>query len=227
MIDLELPSPRAARFGLRRWISSSAVAAFALAGVGASARAEGADPRGHTGDPSCPCAATTATSRASEVPQVERWYGWETLAFDGAALAMGITMVATEPSSPVLPVAAATTFYAGAPALHLAHGHADKALGSLGLRAALPAVTAIGGAFMLSAGKTDFEGAIGGATAGMVLGFGVGAVAAAALDATLIARERVPAPPLREARIALSSLTPTVAVLPQGGAVLGVSGLIF
>jgi hypothetical protein len=169
-------------------------------------------------------------TNAPDRPLVDHWYGWETAAFDGAALAMGITMVATHPSSPspvLLPVFAATTFYAGAPAMHLAHGHVDKALGSLGLRAGLPALTALGGMFVLTAGKTELEDRLGGVTTGMVFGYGVGAVAAAVLDATLIANERVPAPPPRDAGVAITNLTPTVRVLPHGGAVVGVSGLLF
>jgi hypothetical protein len=228
MIDLEQRSFRAVRIGFQRWLAGC-VAVATLVSVSAAARAEGEDTKDRR-DPSCPCAARVPVTNAPDRPLVDRWYGWETAAFDGAALAMGITMVATHPSSPspvLLPVFAATTFYAGAPAMHLAHGHVDKALGSLGLRAALPVLTALGGMAVLTAGKADFEDRLGGVTTGMVLGYGVGAVAAAVLDATLIANERVPAPPPRDAGIAITNLTPTVSVLPHGGAVVGLSGLLF
>jgi hypothetical protein len=176
---------------------------------------------------------------AVDAPMVDAWYGWQTLTFDGAALAMGLTLVAANPAdgstvADTLGYGAGATFLLGAPAVHLAHEHPWKALASIGLRAGLPVATAlVGGFFASSSGRNgsgqSVDGAIqqfGNVWTGVVLGSLVGAVGASALDATLIAHERVPAAPPRATVGAITTWAPTVSLLPQGAAV-GVRGTLF
>ena len=197
------------------------------------------------GAPELPAQAATSpmpicapAPNAVDVPMVDAWYGWQTLAFDGAALAMGLTLVAANPAdgtvAGTLGYGAGATFLLGAPAVHLAHEHPWKALASVGLRAGLPVVTALmGGFFASSSGRHDSRPSVDGAVqefgyvwAGVVLGSLVGAVGASALDATFIAHERVPAVPPRATVGAITTWAPTVSLLPQGAAV-GVRGTLF
>ena len=58
-----------------------------------------------------------------------RWYGWQTLITDGAALAV----VGSDTGEVALPAVLAAYEF-GAPIVHFAHGHVGKGLASLGMR---------------------------------------------------------------------------------------------
>src|SRR5262245_36637839 len=144
---------------------------------------------------------------APEQPQTS-WYGWQTLLVDGGWIGLWMLGLAVDhekygSSSPenyqlganVLFTSAVATYVLGGPAIHLAHGHADSALGSLALRVGFPLAGALAGYALGSAacGSNDSEFipcpvAIG------ALGFMAGFVAAPIIDASVVARETV-APP--------------------------------
>ena len=245
MIDLQKGSTRTVRSGCSRRLSGNAVSMLVLLAA-SSARAEGNGsapappaatiapaqeanapaPAVSTTDP-CPCA-NALRAKQAERPLIERGYGLQTLAFDGAALALFATYAASNAGGgDVLPVLSGASYIGGGPIVHLAHGHVDKAFISLGLRGGLPLAFGIAGGFIAANretnhGPADMYAGIG----GLVIGMGVGMVAASALDATLVANERVPAPLPREAG-KITNVSPSVSVLPQGGAMLALRGSIF
>jgi hypothetical protein len=227
MIDLLRGSTRGVRAGFSRGLWGSAVSMLVLL-AGSSAKAEGNDVRAESTSDPCPCA-NAIRAKEPERPLIERGYGLETLAFDGGALALFATYAASNGAGgDLLPALSAGSYFAGAPAVHLYHGHIDKALLSLGLRGGLPFAFGIAGGFIAASGERSSLGEpeFGAGLGGLVIGAGVGMVAASVLDATLIANERVPAPLPREAG-KISSLAPSVGVLPQGGAMVALRGTIF
>src|SRR5215467_11328850 len=76
-----------------------------------------------------------AIARADEERET-RWYGWQTLLVDGAAIGLG---VATRNAGVFL-----GAYALGAPIVHVAHERFGEAAGSLGLRVVMP--LAAGGA---------------------------------------------------------------------------------
>ncbi|MGC4088148.1 MAG: hypothetical protein QM756_09655 [Polyangiaceae bacterium] len=146
-----------------------------------------------------------------------RWYGWQTLATDGAALGLfTLSIAATEmrdsSTSEVLGVMGAAAYVAGGPTVHFAHGHVGKGFGSLGLRVGLPVAGALTATAIARPCGGDF-GCIGEAA----LGFLLGGVSAIAIDAAVLGHEEVVRP-----RQGLTA-TPVVAATPNS-AWLGVQG---
>ncbi len=141
-------------------------------------------------------------------PPPTRWYGWMTLAADGA------TLVAAQ----AYPQAGVALYFTAAPAMHVLRGHFDRAAISLGVRAGLPIGGALGGAvlgaFLSAAADGDGEEA---ALALGAVGAGAGAVTAVILDAAMIAREPV-RPKATGSRIA-----PTFATRKEGGFQVGLA----
>ena len=86
-------------------------------------------------------------------------------------------------------------YFLGGPAIHWAHGHGRKGLGSLGLRVGLPLGGLIAGALLgsVACGSSDSEFVPCPAVIG-ALGFLGGAVAAPIVDAAVVAREPVTEP---------------------------------
>jgi hypothetical protein len=115
-------------------------------------------------------------------------------------------------NSPELALSGVATYALGGPIVHAAHGRWGTAGASLVLRVGLPTGLALLGANLNSCDRrTDPEGLCPAVSAG--LGFVVGAVAAIALDAGLLAYDDVPPLKTNRARSpALPSLTPLVAV---------------
>lgn len=76
----------------------------------------------------------------------ERWYGWQTLSLDAAALGLGVVSFATadseETASALFAWSALSTYAFGPPAVHLLRGHEGKSLASLGLRVGVPVLAA-------------------------------------------------------------------------------------
>ena len=151
---------------------------------------------------------------ARRKPEGSRWYGWQTLATDGAAVALLAIGVAAE-KGPVIGVSAAT-FALGGPIVHLAHGRGGAAAGSLGLRVGIPVAGFFVGAAMQHCNHTSeaddlcgFEGA----AIGMLAGAGI----AMLLDSALLAHEDARREqPQRVARLFVS---PAVSMSKSSGTV--------
>jgi hypothetical protein len=170
---------------------------------------------------------TSVAARADDdedQPEPEKtWYGGQTLATDGAALALAIASGSTTQTPDVataLGTVSLATYGLGAPVVHIAHGHGDAAVGSLLLRLGLP----LGGALLgyalgaATVGQSSYCGD-GGSCGGFVmgiLGLGAGALTASILDATVLAYEP-PAP--RDASMhkrASVQIAPSFALVPRG-----------
>jgi hypothetical protein len=161
------------------------IAAFAL--VAAPRASHATEPEGDqteraTVEPPSP----SQTPVASEQPS-KRWYGWQILMADGAALTIGLAS---------RNVAASLVAYGlPSPVLHLAHERPGAVLGALALRAALPVIAAVAGYSLEMATSNPcsrgqdlcFRG-LGGALVGVFAGY-LGAVV---IDAAVLARENPP-----------------------------------
>jgi hypothetical protein len=144
--------------------------------------------------------ASSEDPQKADQPQTEsRWYGYQTLATDGAALAFGLLSAKTDGATPrgIFGTLALGSYLAGGPIVHLGNGHPGKALGSFGLRTAVPVTAALlGGALGAAASTNDgFLGNLPGTIEGMALGLMVGVVTASVVDAAVLARETVPHEP--------------------------------
>jgi len=130
----------------------------------------------------------------------ERWYGYQTLAADGAAavlLSGGLALTvhdlhADGDSIPVLGVGLTAVGFGayclGGPITHFSHGHAGKGFASLGVRVAGPLV-GLGLGALASDIATHSKNQV-----GIPIGAAAGALGAMALDASVLAWEKKPAP---------------------------------
>lgn len=139
--------------------------------------------------------------------EASHWYGWEILIIDASAITL-FSMVAFDPDNrePWF-WAGATTGWLGGPIVHAAHGNWGRATGSLGMRIGAPFLGTLIGASMQecshSCGPNE-----------ALLGYAIGAVAAATIDIAVFAHEsEEPAP----------SAVPVVSFNERGGAI-GVAG---
>lgn len=166
------------------------------------------------------CFTSVATAQAAEAPSAthsvnpapqgseapplgpRRWYGWKGLTVDGAALSLAAAALVTasgdtqqgEDWATRLVIAGTVAYGAGGPAVHLVHDRPWAALGSLGMRGALPILGAVAWRGAVTCPPPGEEyGSCG--TGPILFGLAAGAVAAMALDATLLAWDR----PEREA----------------------------
>lgn len=157
---------------------------------------------------------TPAPPRAlpSEAPREStRWYGWQTLLTDGAALTFLFAVATADRASTEEAFVAASvgTYLLGGPIVHAGHGNWGRAVGSLGLRVGAPMLGAGVGSALEDCSGGDFCG-----LAGAVFGGAVGLLAAVTIDSAAIARD-----PVRET-------APIVPVVRTGknGTWVGVSG---
>jgi hypothetical protein len=164
------------------------------------------------------------------------WYGWQTLAVDGAALGtMGVAFAVKDQNAAAgLAYMSLGTYALGPPAVNIAHGNGFGALRSLGVRVLAPpagalVVGAFGGAAGFAVGLScQCEG-------GPLIGFGFGWVfgllggglagyGAAVISDAMLAYER---PLRREAPTPAQSrwtVAPKVALSPKGGVQVGLGG---
>ena len=150
-------------------------------------------------------------------PPESRWYGWQTLVADGAALTLLSVGISLESSG--LAAAGLLGYALGSPAVHVGHARPLTALGSAGLRIALPA-TGMLLAPELGNCQHDEEPSLASCTTeSRVVGTLLGAAVAIALDASWLARESVPEQPAPRKL----SLTPTLE-LARERQVVGVQG---
>lgn len=136
-----------------------------------------------------PVAAIPELPAAPAEPRRETWYGAQILLVDAAAVGLLVASVTVGSGRPGLgeglAVASAGTYLLGGPIVHLAHGRADVAAGSLGLRVAVPILTAVAG--MAIEQHSCSPGLLWCGAAGLVLGGAVGAVGAVAIDSAALA----------------------------------------
>jgi hypothetical protein len=178
---------------------------------------------------SAPASAQDALSPPSDsVKTVRRWYGWQTLTLDGAALGVAVGGSAfVDRDVPI--VAGLGTYALGAPIVHVAHGEPWRAAGSFGLRVGLPLLV---GDIVARADSTrcpgrdeyeDFEcqDQLGKMAAGAL----VSMLVASAVDAALLAYKTEP---VREHARSMN-FTPTLALSPAKergfGAAVGLAGI--
>lgn len=126
------------------------------------------------------------------------WYGWQTLAVDAVAMTAFVygiergagDVFTSDRGGEAFAYAGFGGYLLGGPVLHLIHERPGAALGSFGLRAAAPLVGMYAGTAM--AGCDRGSGNAGGDLCGMEeagIGLMIGAGAAIALDAALLARK--------------------------------------
>ena len=135
----------------------------------------------------------TITTEAPSPVAKTRSYRWQVVAVD--VVAVGSLALALRDRSDDWGYVGLATYGLGAPIAHAASGHGGRALGSLGLRVGLPLVAGFLGSRLETAPQCEVSP--GGALAlcdgtfpsdGVAKGLAVGAIAAMALDAWLIAK---------------------------------------
>lgn len=188
--------------------------------------------------------ADDAPSAAPQAPTPTHWYGYQTLAVDGAALAVLLPSFAvTDPrASTALAFGSGATFLVGGPVVHWAHGADLKGFADLGIRVGLPLALGTIGGFIGRATwhptpcptmTTDSCGGPGPYAAsfqGAAIGGFIGVAGAIALDAAVLAREPLRRPgedddphamdPLASRTSTPARVEPTFHVAPErtGGA---------
>jgi hypothetical protein len=125
----------------------------------------------------------------------ERWYGWQTLAIDGASLLLLIASSAASDSkgdaSEIMAGGAVGGYLLGSPITHFLHDSPARGIGSLALRAGLPiAFGYVGTTIEKCPPEADLCG-----LAGAILGGMLGIATAIAIDAAALGYEDVPIEP--------------------------------
>jgi hypothetical protein len=121
-------------------------------------------------------------SDAGGAVAARRWYGWQTLAFDGAAI--GALALATAAHSEALAAVGLLSYALASPAVHVGHHRPLIALASVGLRIGMPAA----GAIITTA--DDCSGELCRLEA-LAAGMLVGAAGAIAIDAGVLSWDRL------------------------------------
>jgi hypothetical protein len=171
------------------------------------------------------------------------WYGYQTLATDGGALAFAVALAAShdQSSQQGLAVGTLAVYGLGGPTVHFAHQQVGKGFLDLGLRLGLPVLAGfVGGLIGYAAAApssaqnwfSKFDGEVTGAAFGGL----AGVVGASTIDAVFLAREPASAgntsdapasapPPVSTSK---ATIAPSFTVTPerQGGgtALLGLTG---
>jgi hypothetical protein len=132
--------------------------------------------------------ASTPPPSSKEGATHRSWYGWETLLVDGVWVVGGIVLLSSRNPSGAISTPLVADYFLGPPIVHAAHGHADRAFASLGLRLAGPLLLVAGVGSFWGSGSSSRDSGLG---AGLMV-LGVLAIpAAVAIDAAVIAREDV------------------------------------
>jgi hypothetical protein len=146
------------------------------------------------GSPCARAADDTPAPRSTE-EEPSRWYGWQTLATDGAAVGLLTASLFTvdndgrnSPSS-ALAWGALGAYALGAPVMHFVHENPGRGLASFGMRVGAPIVLGFTGALLenCGGGGGDFCG-LGGA----LIGTSLGIIGAVAVDAAVFAYDDKP-----------------------------------
>jgi hypothetical protein len=158
---------------------------------------------------------------ANAAPRRERWYGWQTLSVDAVPAGLFAGAFATDDTAFFIGGAAA--FVLGGPLVHVLHERPLTGLGSFGLRVALPALgMALGAPFADLDPAPDMPGMTEEDSNGpkpIFIGGVVGAAAASALDAGLLAYETSPESAAKRGTLRAQPLGLSLALTPRGGRV--------
>jgi hypothetical protein len=151
--------------------------------------------------PAAPASAASSVRTPSEsihpLPFEEapsRWYGWQTLAADGASLALSIGAIGVAGSgsdtpSEALAWGALATYALAAPVVHWVHENPGRGFASLGLRVGGPIVLGLIG---VEAEDCSHHGGDLCGLGGALIGVTVGIVAAVTIDAAVFAYDEAP-----------------------------------
>jgi hypothetical protein len=163
-----------------------------------------------------PAPAASPEPDAVPVPPGRTWYGWQILAVDGGSLAL-ILAGAGSQSTQFITDLGLLGYVAGGPTVHWAHGNVGKGFGSLGLRLGLP----LGGLLLgvaMAGGSCGTGNSCDNAILDIVLGFGIGFIAAPIIDVAALAYDDAPPKtPSATLRAPALRLAPT-ATLPRDAA---------
>ena len=129
--------------------------------------------------------------RADVKKWVDASYASETTLVDGAAVAMFVYGVATETQP--FPGLGILTYGLGAPIAHFTHGNVAKGIADIGIRIVAPFVVAVPGAMISALFMPPHHEGDGTTDIGVLTGLALGAAFAMAVDALVLAKERVPA----------------------------------
>ncbi|MBK8212404.1 MAG: hypothetical protein IPK71_01525 [Myxococcales bacterium] len=118
-----------------------------------------------------------------------RWYGYQTLLTDTAAVLLGFSAAAT---GPVGGVASVSTYFLGAPIVHLAHGNYGAFGASLGMRTVGPVLggfTGLGLGALADGCRGGGDSFCGAPLVTAFVGVVGGMLAAVAVDAAVLSKE--------------------------------------
>jgi len=128
----------------------------------------------------------------------KRWYGDAIIGTDAVALGLGVLGVTllkggnADAAGASLFIGGGLTYFAASPIVHGMHGRSGAALGSVGLRLAVPIVGTYLGAALAGAQHCGDESCQSRGITGGVVGFGFGMLAASIVDISLLAYEPKP-----------------------------------
>jgi hypothetical protein len=163
--------------------------------------------------PASPQPATTPVPLVRLNPE-RRWYGWQILLTDGAAVAS----VAASGQGVGWSAVSSALYLGGGPVVHFVHGNVAKGFGSLGIRVGIPLGGALlGGAIGLVAWGSNGCGdslCLFSPQGGAIVGAGIGLIATSIVDVVVLAHEDVSTAAARSFGL---HLTP-VAGLPRDAA---------
>jgi hypothetical protein len=131
----------------------------------------------------------------SRLVTTKRWYGWQTLAVDAVPASLFLaTIPANDAQEPAFWILGSLSFALGGPSIHIANGRPLAALGSFGLRLALPFIGMAAGVDhdMDKEGcgtQPDTGDESSSCDDSTILGGLLGAAVASAFDASLVAYE--------------------------------------
>lgn len=184
-----------------------------------------------------------AEPAAAPAEPSSHWYGYQTLATDGGAVAFAVALAAShdQASQQGLAVGTLAVYGFGGPTVHFAHQQVGKGFLDMGLRLGLPIVAgllggAIGYATAAPSSEQNWFSKLDGEVSGAALGGLLGVISASTIDAAFLAREPAsvanaadaPASAPPPAVTSKATVAPSLTVTPerQGGgmALLGLAG---
>ena len=125
------------------------------------------------------------------VHEHEHWYGWQTLAVDGAVLVLAVVGASVsdgDQGGAALATLATSGYVLGGPIVHFAHERVLVGFASMGLRVFTPFVFALVGYGVEDCSSGSELCGLG----GLLIGGSLGILTAIAVDAAVLAREDVP-----------------------------------